>query len=60
MVHTHLTHDEPFLERFAPHIKPLYRTVASDVPESLAAELRDDFQAPRAGRPGESRRSLGR
>ena len=41
MVHTHLTHDEPFLERFAPHIKPLYGPVASDVPESLAAELRE-------------------
>jgi 4-hydroxyacetophenone monooxygenase len=37
MVHTHLTHDEAFLERFAPHIRPLYAPVPSDVPESLAA-----------------------
>ncbi len=44
MVHTHLTHDEVFLERFAPHIKPLYGPVASDVPESLAAELRERLQ----------------
>jgi 4-hydroxyacetophenone monooxygenase len=41
MVHTHLTHDEAFLERFAPHIRPLYAPVPSDVPESLAAELRE-------------------
>ncbi|HPG26288.1 MAG TPA: hypothetical protein PLW10_11690, partial [Myxococcota bacterium] len=40
MVHTHLTHDEAFLEKFAPHIKPLYGPEPSDVPESLAAELR--------------------
>lgn len=41
MVHTHWTRDEAFLERFAPHIKPLYGPVPSDVPESLAAELRE-------------------
>lgn len=41
MVHTHLTRDEAFLERFAPHIRPLYSPVASDVPEPLAAELRE-------------------
>jgi len=41
MVHTHLTHDEAFLERFAPHLKPLYGPVPSDVPDALAAELRE-------------------
>ncbi len=41
MVHTHLTHDENFLESFAPHIRPLYGPFPSDVPDSLAAELRE-------------------
>lgn len=41
MVHTHLTHDEAFLERFAPYIRPLYGQEPTDIPASLAAELRE-------------------
>jgi len=44
MVHTHLTHDEAFLEQFAPHIKPLYGPEPSEIPESLAAELRERLE----------------
>lgn len=44
MVHTQLTQDEAFLEKFAPHIKPLYGPAPSDVPESLANELRERLE----------------
>ena len=44
MVHTHLTHDAAFLEKFAPHIRPLYAPIPSDVPTSLAEELRERLE----------------
>jgi 4-hydroxyacetophenone monooxygenase len=41
MVHTHLTHDESFLERFAPHIRGAYDPVPTRIPDALAGELRE-------------------
>lgn len=44
MVHTHLTQDKAFLEEFAPYIKPLYGTEPTQIPDSLAAELRERLE----------------
>ena len=41
MVYVHCTRDEAFLERFAPHLRPLYGPLPSDVPPALAEELRE-------------------
>lgn len=41
MVYGHLTHDEAMLDRFAPHIHPVFSGRPSDIPAELAAELRD-------------------
>ena len=54
MVHTHLTQDAELLERFAPHIRPLYGPIPSDIPDSLAAELRERlFKLLSSGAPAE-------
>ncbi|MBY6262040.1 NAD(P)/FAD-dependent oxidoreductase [Azospirillum sp. 412522] len=41
MVYVHLTHDEAVLEQFAPHIHPVFSGRPSDIPDGLAAELRE-------------------
>ena len=38
--YVHLTHDRDFLEQFAPHIRPAFSPVPTDIPESLIEELR--------------------
>lgn len=41
MVHTQLTHDEAFLDRFAPHLRSPFSGVPSDTPPELEEELRE-------------------
>jgi len=41
MVHTQLTHDEGFLEKFAPHLHSPFSRQADDVPPHLEEELRE-------------------
>ena len=41
MVYVYYTHDSDYLERFAPHIRSIYSIEPTDIPESLAADLRE-------------------
>jgi 4-hydroxyacetophenone monooxygenase len=41
MAYVHLTRDETMLEKFTPHLRPLYSPVPSDVPAALEEELRE-------------------
>jgi len=40
MVYVHLTRDEAFLDRFAPHIRSPFSGIPNDIPTSLEDELR--------------------
>ncbi len=57
MVHTQLTHDETFLEKFAPHLRSPFSGQPTDVPPALEQELRERMfvlltrDAPLAERP---------
>lgn len=45
MVYVHLSRDEAMLDRFAPHIRPVFAKEPTDIPEDLARELRDKLHA---------------
>src|SRR5947208_138832 len=51
MVYTQLTHDEEFLERFAPHIRSPFSGQPTEIPASLEEELRqrliDELSRPK-------------
>jgi 4-hydroxyacetophenone monooxygenase len=44
MAYTHLSHDEALLESFRPHIHAIGSGKQTDIPASLAAELRDKMK----------------
>jgi 4-hydroxyacetophenone monooxygenase len=55
MVHTQRTHDEAFLEKFAPHLHSTFSGIPNDVPPALEEELRERLSAllSRGGAQGE-------
>lgn len=44
MVYVHLTRDRELLERFAPHIRPVFARDPTDIPAELAQELRSKLR----------------